>query len=122
MNAADSVNLLWKNIVESNLPKVDTLANHPNFSVILGKYVQERKGAMLQGVISVVQKNGGIADLGKILTGFYQTGEYKQLFQVWLAATEPKYRREIMSVLACLLLEEQLIGEYMKRQAEARKR
>jgi len=76
---------------------------------------------MLADLIAVVEKNGGLMELGKLLSTFYQTGEYKQLFTVWLAATEPKYRRKIMEVLACLLINERLIAKAMERQEEKKR-
>ncbi|MEM3895412.1 hypothetical protein [Thermofilum sp.] len=82
---------------------------------IVGEYCSTRSNALSTAIEKIVEENGSVSNLIGVITQFYQTGEYKSLYIVWLLATSPEYREKIADVLAPLLACEKLIAASTKQ-------
>jgi hypothetical protein len=106
---------LMKAVEEELLNTIEKLEKGHDVDKIINEYCRTRFQTLSSQLKKVIEGNGGLNDAIAIITGFYQTGEYKSLYLVWLLATKPEYREHIIELLAPLLATEKLIAAYMQK-------
>ncbi|MEM0288107.1 MAG: hypothetical protein QXG05_08085 [Nitrososphaerota archaeon] len=87
-----------------------------NVDKIIHDYFSSRGEMYKRLLVDIVEKNGGIPQLTGLFETFYKSGEFINFQNVWLFATKPEYRADVMKVIAVLYVAGDLLQATLEKE------
>ena len=115
LSAVDRVQQLYEREEAEWLWTISGLQEKYDSQKMLTDFVESRNEYLLTQLKELEgggkSGNAKLMQLGQMLQQFYQAGEHKSLWTVWLAITPEKQRKELTKLIATLRVVEIMVAE-----------